>query len=332
MGRGLEDGGILGDGQARGASQALLRPAALRPGDCVAVVTPSGTVQAERLGEGIALLERRGFRVVPPRQREPYRCLAASDAERRADLIEAFADPEVRAVWCARGGYGLGRLLPDIDPAWLRRHAKLCIGFSDATALLQVLVHGAGVAALHGPMVASDLPRQGASALDHVLRLAAGEFRWRIPVPRSVIAGEAVGPLAGGCLTVIASLAGTPFAPRYAGHVVLLEDVGERPQRRIDRLLMQLRQSGILTGARGVLLGTMPDCGEADEICQTAADSLGDLGIPVGFGAPVGHGEHNFAVPLGVRVRLRVDGPPCAESLGLLEGLEPVVSVEPAVS
>ena len=132
----------------------LIRPAALRPGDRVAVVAPSGPVDEDRLARGVALLEELGFRVTLPVPMAPWRIFAGRDDERRAQLVAAFADPDVRAIWCARGGYGVARVLPDLDPAWLRRHAKLCIGFSDATALLQLLVQGAGIAALHGPMVA----------------------------------------------------------------------------------------------------------------------------------------------------------------------------------
>jgi muramoyltetrapeptide carboxypeptidase len=306
----------------------IVLPRALRPGDRIAVVAASGVVDAERLEAGVRLLADRGFEVRVPPSRHPYRCLAASDDERRADLVAAFADPEVRAVWCARGGYGMVRLLPALEPTWLRRHAKLVIGYSDATALLARLVAGAGVAAIHGPMVASDLPRQlAAGAADHVLALAAGECGWTIPIPRAIAAGEAVAPLVGGCLTVLASLAGTPFAPRFAGAIALLEDVGERPQRRIDRMLLQLRQSGMLDGVRGFVFGTMPDCGDPDDLCQTIRDALGDLDVPIGFGAPLGHGEVNLAVPLGVRVRLRVaSAAPDGDAPGVLAGVEPVVA------
>ncbi|MEW6271482.1 MAG: LD-carboxypeptidase [Thermodesulfobacteriota bacterium] len=307
----------------------LIRPAALRPGDRVAVVAPSGKVDPDRLAAGAAILEGLGFRVALPAPGRSHRYFAACDVDRRRQLLDAFADPDVRAVWCARGGYGVARILPEIDPAWMRRHAKLCIGFSDATALLQFLVRNVGVAALHGPMVAHDLVAQReAGTLEHLLALAAGASDWRIPVPRAVVAGSATGPLLGGCLTVLASLAGTPFAPRFAGAVALFEDTNERPLRRIDRMLVQLRQAGMLDGVRGFVFGTMPDCGEADDLCDTILDCLGDLDVPIGFGAPVGHGPVHYGVPLGVAVRLRVgrpDGTPTSMDEGELCGLEPLV-------
>lgn len=306
----------------------LIKPAALRRGDRVAVVTPSGPVDPARLARGVALLEELGFRVALPGPLVPWRLFAARDAERRAQLESAFADPEVRAVWCARGGYGVARFLPAIDPAWLRRQAKLCIGFSDATALLQLLVQGAGVAALHGPMVAMDLVAQReAGTLDHLLAVLAGADSWRVPVPHTIVAGAAEGPVYGGCLTVLAALAGTSLQACFAGGIALLEDVSEKPLRRVDRMLVQLRQTRMLDGVRGIVFGTMPDCGPADELCATIADCLGDLGVPIGFGAPVGHGPVHYAVPLGVAARLRIEGTSAAGvEGGVLEGVEPLVA------
>lgn len=305
-----------------------MRPPALRPGDRIAVVAASGPVDPEQLDDGLSLLRERGYDAVAAPLRTPWRCMAATDGERLGDLRAAFADDAVRAVWCARGGYGVVRLLPELDPDRLRAQRKLAIGYSDATALLAVLAGRAGVAAIHGPMVASDLRRHAESgALDHLLAIASGGVDWAIPVPVGLRTGEVEAPLLGGCLAVLASLAGTPWAPSFAGAIALLEDVGERPQRRIDRMLVQLRQSGMLDGVRGLVFGTMPDCGEPAEIRATIEECLGDLDVPIGYGAPVGHGEANFAVPIGVPVRLHVDalGEP-AVGAGVIAGLEPAVS------
>ena len=324
----------------------LIRPAALRPGDTIAVIAPAGAVQAERLAVGVAFLQDRGFNVRPPRAATavPSRYFSAHESERRADLLDAFADPEVRAVWCARGGYGSARLLPGLEPEWFRSRAKLVIGFSDATALLHFLVSGAGVAALHGPMVAHDLASQSARSLEHLFAVLAGAAEWRVDVPRAIRPGEAEAPLMGGCLTVLASLAGTPFQPSFAGAIALLEDTNERPLRRVDRLLTQLRQSRMLAGVRGLIFGAMPNCGDPDELCATIDDCLGDLGVPIGFGVPFGHGDENFALPLGVRARLTVasrdanqnpagaggsaeqGGRSESNPAGSLIGIEPVVS------
>lgn len=298
----------------------LKKPLPLRPGDRVAVIAPSGGVDPERLAAGIRVLEARGFRVSAPTPRQPYRLFSGRDEERRAEILRAFEDPEVRAVWFARGGYGMNRLLPGLDPGWLREHAKLCIGFSDASAFLQWLV-AAGVPALHGPMVAHDLVREaGAGGLDHLLAIARGASAWRVPVATGLLPGHAEGPILGGCLTVLASLAGTPFQPRFAGRIALLEDTHERPQRRIDRMLIQLRQSGTFDGARGIVFGSMHECGPEAEVHDTILDCLADLGVPIGFGAPVGHGGSHLAVPLGVGARLAVAG-----DGGCLDGTESLV-------
>ncbi len=300
---------------------AVSKPAPLSPGDRIAVVAPSGGVDEARLGAGIAVLEARGFEVSGPVARAPFRLFSGSDDERRAELQRAFSDSGVRAVWFARGGYGMNRLLPGLEPAWLAEHAKLCIGFSDATAFLQWLL-AAGVPALHGPMVAHDLVREdGSGGLDHLLAIAGGRADWEVPVPVPLVPGRAEGPLGGGCLAVLASLAGTAFQPVFDGRIALLEDTHERPQRKLDRMLVQLRQAGMLDGVRGLIFGAMPECGPEIDIHGTILDCLGDLGVPIGFGAPVGHGDTHLAVPMGVRVRLSVDD----DAGGSLLGLESLV-------
>ena len=297
------------------------KPSPLKSGDRIAVVAPSGGYEPSRLEAGVGVLERRGFRVSLPGKREAYRVFSGSDEERRAELVQAFEAPDVRAVWFARGGYGMNRILPALEASWLLRHPKICIGFSDATALLQWLVRS-GVPAIHGPMVAHDLVREDAAGgLDHLLAIAAGSELWEVPVPVTLVSGSVEAPLTGGCLAVLASLAGTPFAPRFAGSIALLEDTHERPQRKLDRMLIQLRQSGALDGVAGILFGTMPECGPAHEVHETILDCLGDLSVPIGFGAPVGHGERHLAVPFGVRVRLSVEG----QAGGNLTGLESLV-------
>src|SRR5262245_269868 len=188
----LARGGLVGE---------LKRPRALRPGDRVAVVVPSGGVAAVRLDAGVAVLERRGFDVTVRSPSTSYRYFSGRDEERRHALLEAFADPTVRGVSLARGGYGMNRLPTGLDADGLRYHGNRCIGFSDATALLQLLVQRAGVAAIHGPMVAHDVAREEhTGGLDHLLSIAGGACDWSIDVPCGIAAGEATAPLVGGCL------------------------------------------------------------------------------------------------------------------------------------
>ncbi|MFP6663493.1 MAG: LD-carboxypeptidase [Deltaproteobacteria bacterium] len=283
----------------------VAKPAALRPGDRIALVLPSGPVDPVELSRGRKILEDKGFIVDLPAASPPFRIFAASDQDRYQELSGVFADPGVRAVWAARGGYGMNRILPRLDAAWLRAHPKLVIGFSDATALLTHQVQRAGVAAIHGPMVAHDLVREAEKGgLRHLLEICAGRADWQIPIPTTLRAGRAEGPVAGGCLSVLASLAGTPAAVSFAGRIALLEDHFEAPQRRIDRLLIQLRQSGAFDGVRGIFFGVMHECGNEAELAETILDCLGDLGVPIGFGAPVGHGPSHLAIPFGIATEL----------------------------
>ncbi len=270
------------------------------------------------------MLERHGFEVVSPTARAPHRLFAGTDAERLADLRAAFDDPAVDLIWCARGGWGAQHLLPGLDPAWLRERPRLCIGFSDATALLALLVGQAGVAAVHGPMVAHDVAREDAAGrLGEVLALLQGGAGWALDVPDTLVAGEVVAPVRGGCLSVLAALAGTPWQPSFRDSIALFEDVAERPQRRIDRLLTQLTQAGALDGVRGFVFGTMHECGPADELRETILARVESFGVPVGFGAPCGHGPVNRAVPLGLPARLVLP----AAGGGALGGDAPVVRV-----
>ena len=270
----------------------------------VAVVAPSGPVDQDALAAGEDVLRKAGFTVSLPTDRPVWRIFSGTDADRLAELQAALDDPDVEVVWMARGGYGLNRLLPQLRLSADILHGKLVIGFSDATALLTA-VDAAGGRAIHGPMVAHDLVREAASGgFAHFLSLAAGRSDWSVPIPTTLQPGVARGRVLGGCLTVLASLLGTPAAPAFAGRIALLEDYHEAPQRRIDRLLIQLRQSGALDGVEGIFFGSMDGCGPPAELHETILDCLADLGVPIGFGAPVGHGLSNLAIPFGVGVEM----------------------------
>jgi len=290
------------------------------------VVAPSGVVAEERLGAGVRVLESLGLRVVAGEfvlARQAY--LAGSDAERGADLQRMLDDPTIRAVFCARGGYGAQRIVPTLDLAAVRRQPKPVVGYSDATVLITALVR-AGVVGIHGPMVAVDLAR-GLSprSLAHLERvLSDPSYLWEVEVPLSIRPGRATGRLLGGTLSVLATMLGTPYAPDLDGAVLFLEDVHEWPYR-LDRLLTQLRQSGKLDRIAGAVFGTMAACRTLDGVSavEVIRDAFAGAPYPVGFGLPAGHdpadsGVENLALPLGVEVDLDVDH-------GRLVALEPAV-------
>jgi muramoyltetrapeptide carboxypeptidase len=289
------------------------------------VIAPAGALHEERLQAGVRVLEGWGVRVTlgeAVRARQAY--LAGPDEARRADVQRMIDAPEVRAIFCARGGYGSQRLVPLLDLEPLVRCPKSIVGYSDATALLTAAL-GAGVGAMHGPMVADDIARglspRSQAHLWNLLTDAA--YLWAAEVPEAVRPGVASGPLLGGCLSVLAATLGTPYAPRTAGAILFLEDVGERPYR-LDRLLTQLRQAGVLDEVAGVVFGTMSTCPRIDGVgpLEVVRSLFADAPYPVGFGLPAGHhtgaDSDNLALPLGTRVTLDTQR-------GQLTALEPAV-------
>jgi muramoyltetrapeptide carboxypeptidase len=242
-------------------------------------------------------------------ERQAY--LAGGDEARRADLERMLDDPAVRAIFCARGGYGSQRLLPLLDRSMLARGPKPIVGYSDATALLNAAV-SAGAVAVHGPMVAQDMA-SGLTARSeaHLRRLLTDAgYLWEIEVPVCVRPGRAVGRLVGGCLSVVAATLGTSYEPDTDGAIVFLEDVRERPYR-LDRLLTQLRHAGKLERIAGLVFGAMAGCPTIDGVgpLDVVRECAVDLRCPVGFGVPAGHdpaeaSRENLALPFGVPVSL----------------------------
>jgi muramoyltetrapeptide carboxypeptidase len=282
----------------------------LQAGDCVGVIAPAGPATPERAALVEPLFARFGLRakLYPSchARHAAHDFLAGNDALRLHDLHAAFADAGNAAVFCLRGGWGSARLLPRIDTALLRANAKPFVGYSDITALHALLVRE-GLACFHGPMPASDLVLDGAdddarecfAALmqplpqGQVFAPALLPGHWHVP-------GVASGPLVGGNLSIVASLLGTPWALPVQGAVLFLEDVSEALYR-VDRLLVQLRNAGVLDAVSGVVLGSFT---EDDDPTAVLQEHLGPLGKPVLAGWPAGHGRPNRVLPLGARVSL----------------------------
>lgn len=277
-------------------------------GDAVAVVAPASPAPRAAVERGIARLEAWGLRVVRGRHLSTRRgYLAASDAERAADLAAALADPAVRAVFCVRGGYGTPRLLDRLDYAALAPHPKIVVGYSDVTALLLALHRRAGWVVFHGPMVASDLGAETPSAetLEGLRRalfepapLGRVAQPSGLPPPVVIRPGAAAGRLTGGNLSLVAATLGTPYEIRTRGRILFLEDVGEAPYR-VDRLLTHLGNAGRLDGVAGVAYGELES-----GVREVLEDRLGGLGVPVLAGLAIGHGRHKATLPLGVRATL----------------------------
>jgi len=281
----------------------------LKPGDTVAVVAPAGPASADLVARVPALLQARGWRTrLYPSCHAQRGFLAGDDALRAADLHSAFADPEVRLVWCLRGGYGSARLLPLLDLPRIQQGHKLLVGYSDITALHTVLADR-GVPSLHAPMPASDLLLPGRESDADLLfsAWAAGLKRghpWRpTTAPRLRVPGIARGRLLGGNLAVLASLLGTPWQPRAEGTLLFLEDVNEEAYR-VDRLLVQLKHAGVLAAASGFVLGGFTG---ADDATEVLAEHLLPLNKPLWSDWPAGHCSPHWPVPIGAQVELDAD-------------------------
>ncbi|MGA7458671.1 MAG: LD-carboxypeptidase [Candidatus Korobacteraceae bacterium] len=291
------------------------RPAALQPGDTVGIIAPSSGFRRDDLEAGCAELLRLGYQpfYLPTIfQRELY--FAGSVQRRVSELHEMFARSEIKAIFCARGGYGCNYLLPHLDLDLIRANPKIFVGCSDVTTLLTYFCDAANVVTFHGPMVAGDLARRGCfDEASWITALSSGdayerEFSAEEVEPLSQ--GIAEGVLYGGCLSLLCTSLGTPFEIRTQGAILFIEDRAERPYR-IDRMLMQLKLAGKLDGVRGIVFGEMIDCGEPGALDYTLQHVvmriLAELRIPIAFGLKSGHvSSGSITLPFGVRAKLSV--------------------------
>ena len=318
-------------------SKQLTRPPKLVPGSRIGLVAPAGPLlERDDLTRAEALCRALSYEpVVGKNAYSRHGYLAGTDDQRIADLNAALDDPTLGAVWCIRGGYGVTRILDRVDFGAVTRRPKPLIGFSDITALLNAVVRAAGVVTFHGPVARAAMPEFSRWHFERVLGSAEAPGRLgRIPEPVDVLlpkenrivtlrGGVAEGPLAGGNLTLLQCLIGTPWFPDLNGSILFLEDVGE-DLYRVDRVLAQLRTINALGRLAGVIVGRFTELDRAgidgalgfDEVLATY---FAPLGIPVAYGFPVGHIEAQWTLPLGVRARLDADS-------GEVEILEPAVS------
>lgn len=304
-------------------------PPLLKPGDTIMFVAPAGPPEGEMCERAKERIEGHGFHV---RWRddmfdvEGY--LAGSDQRRADELMEAFADPEVDAIFCTRGGYGCMRMIDRLDFDKIRANPKIVLGFSDITALHAALNGRAGLVTFHGPGPASGLgaekmPTEFTAEYFHKAVLAgetAGDG-YTIDVPESAAhvthfgAGKARGRLVGGNLSLVAALEGTLFAVDCEDAILVIEDVGEAPYR-LDRMLRQLKLSGKLAQLRGAVLGQFTeDYKREDKLTEDDRfNTTGVLrqyfehaGIPVLHNFPLGHVDQNCTLPLGAEAEIDAD-------------------------
>ena len=294
----------------------FVKPPALRPGDTIGIVAPASNIQRADLEAGCAALARAGYRTFyfdSILERDLY--FAGSAARRAGELEQMFERDDIRAILCARGGYGANYLLSHLDLARIKAHPKIFIGYSDITTLLTHFLDSAGLAVFHGPMAAKDWAHtDGVDSNSWQSAISGGE-RWNVPLNPEVIAlaeGEAEGILYGGCLSILVASLGTRYAIKTAGTILFLEDIAAKPFQ-VDRMLMQLKLGGYFDDVRGIVFGEMLDCFQSRDQDYTLREVVrrivGDLGVPVAFGVKSGHvTSGNITLPFGVRAKLSVQG------------------------
>ncbi|HLB87235.1 MAG TPA: LD-carboxypeptidase [Terriglobales bacterium] len=293
-----------------------IKPPALQPGDTVGIVAPASNIQRELLQAGCAALRRLGYKPFYSDSIFAQDLYFAGSVERRArELEEMFERDDVRALLCARGGYGSNYLLGALDLKKITSHPKIFVGYSDNTTLLTWFADSAGFVTFHGPMATKDFAR--ADGVDWASWEAAlnGLSHWALDLGadsgvKPLVEGSAEGILYGGCLSMLVASLGTPYEIRSNDTILFLEDVAAKPFQ-IDRMLMQLKLAGKLADVRGIIFGEMLDCIQDKDqgyaLQEVVLRVVGDLGVPVAYGMRSGHvSRGNITLPIGVRAALNV--------------------------
>lgn len=293
-------------------SPSLKKPYPLIPGDTIAVMAPASCFDRDAFMIGVRRIESWGFKV---RYREDIfakaRYLAGDDERRFSELREFLFDPEVKAIFAARGGYGSMRLLPLLDSLPQDLPPKIILGYSDLTSLLMYFYQRWGWVTFHGPVVAKDIGHRlkpdGEAALLKALTQPIPLGLVSSPEAKTLHAGKVSGTLVGGCLSLLVCSLGTPYQLQTEGKILFLEDVGEKLYS-LDRMITHLRLAGAMQGVRGIIFGPLKDThDDSSVICEVLSDLLRDLDIPMLFGIPSGHTENSLTLPFGLEITLDAD-------------------------
>lgn len=288
----------------------MIIPRSLGPGSKIAIVSPSSIIKPQNVYNALPVLRDRGWEpVVSPHAFDRHGSFAGTDDNRYSDLAEALTDPEVDAILCSRGGYGAVHLLERLARLPLEDTPKWLIGFSDISAL-HALLTSRGIASIHAPM-AKALADHGGDNADNraLLDFLAGEgLEYSLDPSPMNRPGDTTGLLVGGNLSVISDLVGTPFDVIKPRRILFIEDVNE-PIYKIERMLYQLRLSGVLADLAGLIVGKFSGCApDADfaSVNNIVADLTRDYSYPVAYDIPVGHVTHNIPLVCGAACSLSV--------------------------
>ncbi len=299
---------------AFGSPISRIKPPALRAGDTIGIIAPASNIKRELLESGSEALRKLGYKTLHcPSILEQDLYFAGTVARRVRELEEMLARDDVRAVICARGGYGANYLLKEVDPEAIRKHPKIFMGYSDVTTLLTYFLDSAGLVTFQGPMVTKDFSHPDGVDCASFDAAVSGTQDWNIqtgPEVKALVEGQAEGILYGGCLSMLVASLGTPYEVRTSGTILFLEDVATKPYQ-IDRMLMHLKLAGKLDEVRGIIFGEMVDCVQTQNqgysLKEVILRVVGNLGVPVAYGLRSGHVTRgNITLPLGVNAALDV--------------------------
>jgi muramoyltetrapeptide carboxypeptidase len=293
---------------------ARVKPSALHSGDTVGIVAPASNVKRTDLEAGCEALRQAGYRPFYFDSIFEQDLYFAGSVERRVrELEQMFMRDEVKAIVCARGGYGANYLLGQVNLDTIRNHPKIFVGYSDLTALMTHFTDTTGLVTFHGPMVAKDWARQDGVDVASWQAALASAVPWDIALnagAKALVEGEAEGVLSGGCLSILVASLGTAYQIKTAETILFLEDVAAKPFQ-IDRMLMQMKLAGMFDEVRGIVFGEMLDCvqtaNQGYTLEEVVTRIVGNLGLPVAFGVRSGHvSAGNITLPFGVQTRLKV--------------------------
>lgn len=287
-------------------------PSFLRAGDNIRIVSPSGCIHPDFIDGATKLLSSWGLKVTEGKYaRTAYGRFAGTKDERAADLQQALDDPNIKAILCSRGGYGLAQIIDKIDFTSFAKSPKWLIGFSDITILHNAIARF-GIASVHGVMTKyiTELPEESDQIMSFKNLLFGTPSNFSIKPEAENRPGRAVGKLIGGNLSVMMGMRSTPFDLDFHNNILFIEDVGEKPYQ-IDRMMQSLRLSGVLKQISGLVVGQFSDYDEDPLMMQSVAEiilaSVSEYDYPVCFNFPVGHVDYNLSLVLGEQAELFVD-------------------------
>ncbi len=305
-------------------------PSRLRKNDLIGLVTPGSAIKDAQLDETVRKLEGLGYRVLyQDSVLDEYGFLAGKDADRAAELMLMFANKEVDAILCVRGGYGAVRLLGLLDYGLIRKNPKLLLGYSDITALHAAIYKKTGLVGFYSPMGVSDFNSFSMDSFNHLVAEPTDTYKYVYKREENTIRnpefdiytlnpGVAEGDLAGGNISVLESLTGTEYEPDFKDKIVYLEEVDEKTYK-VDKMLFHLLSATKLKQAAAIVMGVFKNCNINEEpslgLRQALHDLLSRYDMPVSYGLPFGHINYKISIPFGIKARLNAN----ENSLELLE-------------